>query len=588
MSARRWLLALCLFGILLEVYAVTNGYLFFGAPIGVRYAFPTTSAFVYRVTYVVPGGTAAKSGLRPGDVIDSRLFAPGMRYRFFNGGVSGQLVHLPVTRGRQNLTITYMPRRWYMPWHAWFFVIGTLWALLFAALLAWRRPENPEARVLCVLLVLVFESQMIANGNLELPSVGLEFALNIFGQVLSNVGLPLLAVYALLFARPPGTLRRVLATLSYFVASLALVWGVVSCVADWNGFIDPAGPLFYGPLTVTLNTAELLLPLLCALATIPALRGAERTRFTWTLSTIGFFYASLAATSVLVVIPGVAYGLTIVQIQTVCTLVAPLGMTYALLNRRLLDIGFALNRATTFAGVSVVLVGIFVLVEWALSDWMQSTSHSANLAVTGALALVLGFSIRFVQGRVEHVVDNVFFRKRRQDEEAIRRMAAEAPYITERHVLLARTEAVLSKHADAAFAGILLDDSSGTYGSIGENDPALVALRARHERLDLHTLQTSIEGDYAYPMVARGRLIGALVLGPKRSGETYAPDESQAIGQLAHSVAGAIDVLATARGIEPIAGNAMEEVRLATRTLLAGMNELQQRLDDALRARAAN
>lgn len=46
-------------------------------------------------------------------------------------------------------------------------------------------------------------------------------------------------------------------------------------------------------------------------------------------------------------------------------------------------------------------------------------------------------------------------------------------------------------------------------------------------------------------MVARGRLVGALVLGPKRSAETYAPDESKAIAQLAHSIAGALDVLST-------------------------------------------
>lgn len=44
-------------------------------------------------------------------------------------------------------------------------------------------------------------------------------------------------------------------------------------------------------------------------------------------------------------------------------------------------------------------------------------------------------------------------------------------------------------------------------------------------------------------LVARGTLIGALVVGPKRSLEAYAPDESAAIMQLAQSVGTAIDVL---------------------------------------------
>jgi hypothetical protein len=44
-------------------------------------------------------------------------------------------------------------------------------------------------------------------------------------------------------------------------------------------------------------------------------------------------------------------------------------------------------------------------------------------------------------------------------------------------------------------------------------------------------------------MVARGHLVGAIVLGPKRSGGPYAPDESDAILHLAHGVGGAFDVL---------------------------------------------
>jgi hypothetical protein len=44
-------------------------------------------------------------------------------------------------------------------------------------------------------------------------------------------------------------------------------------------------------------------------------------------------------------------------------------------------------------------------------------------------------------------------------------------------------------------------------------------------------------------MMARGTLIAVLVLGAKRSGESYAPDESAAIAELATSAAAALDVL---------------------------------------------
>jgi hypothetical protein len=44
-------------------------------------------------------------------------------------------------------------------------------------------------------------------------------------------------------------------------------------------------------------------------------------------------------------------------------------------------------------------------------------------------------------------------------------------------------------------------------------------------------------------MVSRGRVLGVLVLGPKRSGKSYAPDELEVILRLAHAVGSALDVL---------------------------------------------
>ncbi len=548
---RRWLLALCAFGIAVEICTVVNAYRFYGAPIGYGTASSGTP-FVDRVTYVIPGSVAAHAGFRVGDLIDFRAIAPATRYRSYSPKIAGQPVTRNVIRGTKKLTITYVPAHWYVPWHAQFFVVGTLWALLFAAFLAWRRPESKEARVLCILLVLLYASGQLSveSGAWVSPSISVQIAGNVLGEPLSDFAWPLLAVYALLFARPPSAMRRILAALSWLTAVIAFAYGLVTIWARWSGFVDPLGPLLNGLFPATILGALLpLFPLLCAIATIGAVRGQERSRITWTLLTVGFPYVVAIATDLLALVPSVAQGLTLVQIQTVCVFVAPLGMTYALLNRRLLDVGFALNRTVIFAGVSFVLVGAFVLAEWLLSAWLQTASRSANVAVTGVLALCLGLSIRFVHARVEHVVDTIFFRKRREDEEAIRTLAREAPYITEKSVLLDRTASELSKHADAAFVRILLDDGAGAYGAVSENDPALVALRARHAAVDLHTYETSIDGEFAYPMVARGRLIGALVLGPKRSGESYAPDESSAIAQLAQSVAGALDVLAaSARG----------------------------------------
>ena len=42
-------------------------------------------------------------------------------------------------------------------------------------------------------------------------------------------------------------------------------------------------------------------------------------------------------------------------------IIMPVGLTYSVLSRRLLDVGFALNRAVVYSAVSVVVVGLFIV-----------------------------------------------------------------------------------------------------------------------------------------------------------------------------------------------------------------------------------
>ena len=107
-----------------------------------------------------------------------------------------------------------------------------------------------------------------------------------------------------------------------------------------------------------------------------------------------------------------------------------------------------------------------------LATWLQEASHTASLAVSAAVALLLGFSIRFVTLGSSRCWTGLF-QKRHQDEEAIRRFAREAPYVTDVGTLLDRTTTVLEDRADSSFVSIALHDGNGCYGSVSENDPAI-------------------------------------------------------------------------------------------------------------------
>jgi hypothetical protein len=252
------------------------------------------------------------------------------------------------------------------------------------------------------------------------------------------------------------------------------------------------------------------------------------------------------------------------------------------LNRRLLDVGFVLNRAAVFTGVSLFVVGVFTLVEWALGGWLHSAGRVANVLVSGAIALGLGLSLHQIHTRVDRVVDSVFFRKRHEDERALKHFAREVTFITDPGVVVERATGVLKEHADASSVDFALYDGARRYGKVDENDGALLALRASHEVVDLHLVETALNGEFAYPLLCRGRFIGAMVLGPKTSGEPYAPDESAAIAQVAHGVGVALDLLSA----KASSGNG--EILGALRSLEAlglAANSALQSLPDAIAER---
>ncbi|MBV8148638.1 MAG: hypothetical protein JO092_06080, partial [Candidatus Eremiobacteraeota bacterium] len=480
----------------------------------------TADPAVVRVDAVDAGGAAERSGLRPGDLIRVRDLAPDERYRLMTGVHPHETIAFTVLRGGATVPIDYVaggPPVW--RWDIWVACFASLWILAFAMVIGWRRADLPEARVLCVLLALSQLSASLAPGSWISPSP-LADAIAAGISVATNwIWAALLATYASLVARPVSRWRIGLTALAYASAGALGAFEIARLVALWDGSLPWVAQSNGPEWNMTFGAIPFMLAIACAWASLAASQGAERSRVAWVVAPVTILYVGqLLAYCVPTLFPSAQHGSALVVAYGVANLgvfLAPVGMTYALLNRRVLDIGFALNRVAIFSGVSIVIIGAFMLFEWGLGSWLQNASHTTSLVAGAAVALVLGFSIRFVHDRVEHVLDRVFFRKRHEDEEAIRRFAREAAFVTEPAVLVGRTVEVLERHADASFARLALSNGNGRYAEVSENDPAIVALRTWHRKLDLHDVDTQFAGEFAYPMISRGRLIGALVVGPK-------------------------------------------------------------------------
>jgi hypothetical protein len=511
----------------------------------------TGTSFVDRTT-VYPHSVAYRAGLRTGDLVDLRLLSAADRYRWTFGHFRrGARMVVPVVRGNRvdRFSITF--GKISFTWDVALAYIGYFWVLLFAAFIAWRRAESAEARVLVLLLNAWVLGLAFQPNSWGTPWIVPDAVAGVLGAILTSLGYALLATYAMLFVRPPSILRRALAWLSYGSAGVAAFYAIAAATGVWTLTADPVQSWYSGifPQTVT-GVFPLLFPLLCMLVTLAQSRGAERARMAWASVSVGPLYVWNGAVAAVAAFQIEASMYLLFMLANVAMFIAPIGLTYALLSRRLLDVGFVINQAAVFSGVSIVVVGLFMLGEWVLGTWFSHVGHLTNVEISAALAIGLGFSVRAIHTRVDGALDRVFFRKRHDDETAIRAFADEAAEVTDDATLLRRTKETLETHADASFVTLAMNDGAGHFGDVSENDPAIAALHERHKALDLQTLSTALRGDFAYPMIARGRLVGALVLGPKRSGESYAPDESHAIMHLARSVGGALHILFLAKVLQ--------------------------------------
>ncbi len=546
----------------------------------------TANPALVRISAVDAGGSAEASGLRAGDLIHIRVLPPADRYRLLTGVYPHERIPVVVTRGTSTLHLVYRAgEKPVWRWDIWVWCAATFWMLGFAIVIAWRRADLPEARILCAILALTSGTTALQAGSWLTSSAladAVAAAIGYTGIVATNA---LLVNYALLFGRPVSRARLVLSILAWASVIAVALYEIARLAMFWTGGKAWVAQTLAPDWNFEWSATPYILALLCAIAGTVAAQGKERGRIAWTTASLGVLYLAEGAMQLVpAIFPESSRGTALVvayELVNVGAFLAPLGMTYALLNRRLLDIGFALNRVAIFSVVSLIIVGAFVLVEWALGTWLQQLSHTASLLAGAAVALALGLSIHFVHTRVDYVLDRVFFRKRHEDEQAIRRFAHEAAYITDAQTLIARTISVLERHADALFVRLALDDGAGCYGSVGENDPAIVSLRTWHRVLDLHEIDTQLQGEYAYPMVARGRLVGALLLGPKHNGEAYAPDESRAIEEAAHGVAAALDVLAQ-RSAGPD-DSIVAELRAMHAAIADGFAALNARLERAPR-----
>ena len=490
------------------------------------------------VTVRTVTGEAARAGIRPGDTI--AVPEKKDRFRCEIMVLAGARCSFIVERNGRTKQIALVAAVAANQEPLWLRVLQTILQFSFlwlGGLIAWRWFDKPAARALACMLVsfgctMSLSGHDFPNHSTEFPIVGLQQAFFIAGSASA-------VYFATLF--PERSDDGLLAMLRRLTLPIALA----TIVLSWMQVVGRS------------SLASLVAIILCiayfVFATVTGLaisfaksRGADRPRMLWVLASFAVGFAGLAV--------GIVQQLNNRSDWASFALLAiPFGLTYAILRHRVFGVVFVINRAVVYAVVSAVVVAAFLVAEWLLSLAFTQYDRTANLIAELCVALVLGFSIRFIHARVDRVVDDLFFRARHLAEAAIRRFAHEADLVTDANDLLDKTVDVASRHGDASAVAVYLRREDGTYEparstfddarAIGENDWALLEMRAWHQPVELPGMHSDLPGDSAFPMRVRGQLAGALVCAAKRSGESYAPDERDALRVLAHAVGVALDIL---------------------------------------------
>ncbi len=564
-SDARWksvLLVLCTLALAITFFGAADNYGLGGRPWYGWWDANTVpiGSFFVTIGKPVAGGASARGGLRDGDTIDLREQSEASRVALLYQLMATQPTMVTVHRGASMLTLAVTGSTIWEGESAWKLAtivsvtLANLWFVGCAFLIALRRSAHRDGRLLALALLCIAGFQLNPD-FVVVPSAALQLVLLIAARAcLAGALLLLLRLASQFGKRSPWRSALewtgVAATLATVLNDVIAVLGIRMLWIDPTPFVWRMGTIGVVPSIVCG-----VLVILAAVAAVATTKPTERPRAAWTLLPlpIAIVTWTIVEGSQLLVFRS-WFAIIAVAIAADATwLLGAWIVTYALLKRRVLDFEFVLNRTLVVGTVSAIVVASFVLLEWLLGTVLAGVSHATGLIANGALALALGLSLNPIHKRVDTFIDAIFFRKRHEDERALLDFSKEAAYVTDPQALLDQAVEKLQDHTDARGAAIFLDGSGAyetvrSYGDatreiVGENDPAILALKTWHKPVDPHHYKSAMHGALVVPMLARGRLLGVVALNERSGGEAYAPDEIEALSQFAHGVGSAFDVL---------------------------------------------
>jgi len=319
---------------------------------------------------------------------------------------------------------------------------------------------------------------------------------------------------------------------------IVVYWGMVAAAALGNGPAPGLGVYFnVGHLVIILG--------ILAGYTIALVRARlrERDLLAWVFWTSLIGWSGPICNIVLGLLdrPAPAYGALNLTLFVMAG-----GYAYVSLRFRVVNLSFIANRAVVYGAVLAIVVAVFTIAETAITRLALSKVDS--MAIDLALALAVAFSLKPAERRVDRVVERLLFARKHAIEEGLRQLISDCPHVDDATMLLQNVceEARRLIGADHVIAYERLGDAvvpvaaspaHETLVPVSINDPVVVRMRSSLAPVVLGTMRSTIgTAGTAFPMLSRGRMLGALVCGDKSGDRAYDPDVRTLLTHLAHEV----------------------------------------------------
>ena len=516
------------------------------------------------ITQVTP--QLQRAGVSPGMHLKLAAIPLSERYRLVYGAPRDAIVEVPLET-QTGARLIRAPAQIQVPVNVgpidWILIVCATFSLLLGAYLALRKPS---AMIFALIMYLggIVNVEALAGAYAHLPPAAYAFVNAATFTLLGFFPNAILASFAIRFpgTEPARTKKR----------AIQVVDGIVLAGFAIEAFREGFWKVIFN--TPFYSRSYLIgSAVVVAAAAILSLRYAKREE----RGRIGLVFAAI-------VVAGLGYatsnalGASIptpvyLAIEILSVIVIPVAVAYAILKHRIFDIAFVVNNTLVFAATSLVVLAIFGALELLTERFLSSLSHLQSAALDFGIALIVGMSARPVHRRADSVVDALIFRKRHEQESSLRRFAKTAEHYTAEEPLARDTVNALVRFGDVHGAALyraeekrLLCDASTFVNAprqIVIDDCAYVEARAHQEPLDIRRTATAFPGVRIYPMVLADRVLGALTVGERESGEAMPPDIDDAIQKIAASVAACFTAIEVAHMREE---NAQLRLRLGAVT----------------------